>query len=152
MELVWTYNEEGQRGALFYRIRVEARGEDKIKTSQNNIEENSQGRKACSWVAVTSDCQSSSSKSKWMDARSERSTVLQHWSAGQRRGQDQIIQNDMEENSRRRKAWSWVTVMSDCQSSSSKSKWMEGECQSFMCLMTWWDRYTGKVGNTKEVI
>ena len=35
----------------------------------------------------------------------------------------------------RRKASSWVAVLDDCQSFSSKQKWMERQCQSLMCLM-----------------
>ena len=29
--------------------------------------------------------------------------------------------------------------MGDCESPSSRSWWMEGECQRLMCLMTWRD-------------
>ena len=47
--------------------------------------------------------------------------------------------NNMEENGWGWKANSSVAVMGDGQSPSSRSWWMEGGCQSLMCLMAWRD-------------
>lgn len=49
------------------------------------------------------------------------------WRGGQREEEDQVDPNEMEENR-------WVEVMNDCRSSRSKSKWIEEEYQSLMCL------------------
>lgn len=39
---------------------------------------------------------------------------------------------------------SWVAVMGDCHGSSTKSKRVETECQSLMCLVAWRDIGTGR--------
>ena len=48
------------------------------------------------------------------------------------------------ESGRRRKMSSWVANVDDCQSFSSKPKWMKRQCQRLMCLSTkrYWDRGT----------
>ena len=67
MELDRTYNEEEQRGALSYSIGVEARGEEETRSTKNNMEENGWRWKTSSWVAIMDDCQSFSSKPRWME-------------------------------------------------------------------------------------
>ena len=67
MELDRAYIEEEQRGALCYSIGVEARGEEETRSTENNTEENGWRRKTSSWVAIMDDCQSFSSKPKWME-------------------------------------------------------------------------------------
>ena len=66
MELDRAYIEEEQRGALCYSIGVEARGEE-TRSTKNNMEENGWRRKTSSWVAIMDDCQTFSSKPKWME-------------------------------------------------------------------------------------
>ena len=67
MELDRAYNEEEQRGALCYSIGVEARREEETRSAKNNMEENGWRWKTSSWVAIMDDCQSFSSKPKWME-------------------------------------------------------------------------------------
>ena len=58
-------------------------------------------------------------------------TALEWRPEGRRRpGRPETTRRRME-----RKSSSWVAIMDDCQSFSSKPKWMERECQSLMCLM-----------------
>lgn len=48
-------------------------------------------------------------------------------------GEYQVDPNQYEGNGWQRKVYSWMVVMGDCYSSSSK--WIDSECQSFMCYM-----------------
>ena len=57
MELdgTYMYNEEEQRGALHYSIRVEARGEEETRLTKNNMEENQveDKRRVAGWKSQT---------------------------------------------------------------------------------------------------
>ena len=74
--------------------------------------------------------------------KTEKGIALQHWSGGLRgkRKKTGSTQNDMEEDDSRRKTRSWGTVKGDVTDSSSKSKYVERECQSLTCLMAWRDK------------
>ena len=67
MELVWSHNEERQRGPLRYSFGMETRSEEKTRSTKNNVEENGRGWKTNSWVVVMGDCQSPGSGSWWME-------------------------------------------------------------------------------------
>ena len=54
MELDVTYNEDEQREALRYSIRVEARGEEESRSTESNMERNgSEVRRVAGWQSQT---------------------------------------------------------------------------------------------------